>query len=289
MFNVKPNHMIKVKRSQRLAFTMLSLAALLTVIILFGILFYIMSQGFSVISMEFLFTEPRSMGTEGGVFSAILGTIYLVALVLLIATPVGVGTAVYLNEYMPAGRFKNIIRFSTELLAGIPSIVFGMFGFIFFVLMLGDHTGGFSILSGALTGVMMILPVIIRASEESLRSVPNTLKEASLALGTTRWYTIKKIVLPFALPGITTSIILSIGRVIGETAAFLLTLGGSLLVATSIFDGSRTLALHLYLVAMETGDLQMALGSGAVLIILIIIINFTAAGLFKLLVRRFST
>jgi phosphate transport system permease protein len=288
MFKVKPNHLIKVKRNQRIAFTLLSLAAALTVLVLFAIVFYIMSQGFSVISMEFLFDEPRSMGAEGGVFPAILGTIYLVVLVMLIATPIGVGTAVYLNEYMREGRFKKILRFATELLAGVPSIVFGMFGFIFFVIVLGDYTGGWSILSGALTGVIMILPVIIRASEEALRSVPGPLKEGSLALGTTRWYTIKKIVLPLALPGITTSLILSIGRVIGETAAFLLTLGGSLLFAQSIFDGSRTLALHLYLVAMETGNMQMAMGSGAVLIILILIINFAAAGLFKLLVRRFS-
>ncbi|WP_240452184.1 phosphate ABC transporter permease PstA [Virgibacillus sp. YIM 98842] len=288
MFKVKPNHMIKVKRNQIFAFTLLSLAAALTVLTLFAIVFYIMLNGFSVISMDFLFDEPRSMGTEGGVLPAILGTIYLVVLVMIIATPIGVGTAVYLNEYMPEGRFKKILRFATELLAGVPSIVFGMFGFIFFVIVLRDYTGGWSILSGALTGVIMILPVIIRASEEALRSVPDPLKEGSLALGTTRWYTIKKIVLPLALPGITTSLILSIGRVIGETAAFLLTLGGSLLFAQSIFDGGRTLALHLYLVAMETGDLQMAMGSGAVLIILILIINFAAAGLFKLLVRRFS-
>ncbi|AXF57903.1 phosphate ABC transporter permease PtsA [Salicibibacter kimchii] len=281
--------MIKVKRNQRAAFTLLSLAAALTLLTLFGIIFYIMSQGLSVVSMEFLLEEPSSMGQEGGVFPAIMGTIYLVALTMIIATPVGVGTAVYLNEYMPEGRFKRILRFATELLAGVPSIVFGMFGFIFFVLMLEEYTGGFSILSGALTGVMMILPVIIRASEEALRSVPNALKEGSMALGTTRWHTIKKIVLPLALPGMTTSLILSIGRVVGETAAFLLTIGGSLLLVTSVFDGTRTLALHLYLVAMETGDLEMALGSGAVLIVLILIINFVAAGLFKLLVRRFSS
>lgn len=289
MIDMKPKHMIKVKRNQVLAFTMLSLAAGLTVLLLLAIVFYIMSQGLSVISMEFLFDEPRSMGAEGGVFPAIVGTIYLVGLVILIAAPIGVGTAVYLNEYVSEGPFKSVIRFATELLAAIPSIVHGMFGFIFFVIVLGDYTGGWSILSGALTGVIMILPIIIRTSEEALRSVPSSLKEGSLALGTTRWYTIKKIVLPLAIPGITTSIILSIGRVIGETAAFLLTLGGSLLLATSVFDGARTLALHLYLVAMETGNTDMAFGAGAVLIILILIINFTATLLFKLLVRRFST
>lgn len=118
-----------------------------------------------------------------------------------------------------------MIRFTTEALAGIPSIVFGLFGFVFFVILLEPYTGGWSILSGSLTGVIMILPVIIRASEEALRNVPNPLREGSLALGTTRWYTIKKTVLPVAIPGILSSIILSIGRVVGETAAFLLTLG----------------------------------------------------------------
>src|SRR5690625_2506237 len=288
MVEIKPNHMMKVQRNQRVAFTLLSLSAAFTVLILFAIIFYIMAQGLSVISWEFLFDEPRRMGTEGGIFPAIVGTIYLVALIILIAAPIGIGSAIFLNEYINEGPFKSFLRFGTELLAGIPSIVHGMFGFIFFVIILGDYTGGWSYLSGALTGVVMILPIIIRASEEALRSVPNGLKEGSLALGTTRWYTIKKVVLPLAIPGITTSIILSIGRVIGETAAFLLTLGGSLLLATSIFDGSRTLALHLYLVAMETGDTQMAFGSGAVLIILILIINFAAAALFKLLVKRFS-
>lgn len=288
MVDIKPNQLIKVKRNQVFAFTLLSLATAITVLILLAIVIYVMSQGLSVISMEFLLESPRKMGTEGGIFPAIVGTVYLVGLVILIAAPIGVGTAVYLNEYMRDGRFKSILRFATELLAAIPSIVHGMFGFLFFVIALGDYTGGWSILSGALTGVVMILPIIIRASEEALRSVSNNLKEGSLALGTTRWYTIKKVVLPLAIPGITTSIILAIGRVIGETAAFLLTLGGSLLLATSVLDGGRTLALHLYLVAMETGNAEMAFGTGAVLIILILIINFAAIGLFKLLVRRFS-
>jgi len=288
MFELKPNHLIKVERTQKVAFTLLSLAAAFTVLLLFAILFYVMSQGLSVISLEFLLDSPRSMGEEGGVFPAIVGTIYLIALVILIAAPIGIGTAVYLNEYISDGPFKSTIRFATEILAGIPSIIHGMFGFLFFVILLADYTGGWSILSGALTGVIMILPIIIRASEEALRSVPDELKHGSLALGTTRWYTIKKVVLPIAIPGITTSIILSIGRVIGETAAFLLTLGGSLLLATSVFDGARTLSLHLYLVAMETGNTEMAFGSGAILIVLILIINMAAAGIFKFLVNRFS-
>ncbi|HHU19543.1 MAG TPA: phosphate ABC transporter permease PstA [Bacilli bacterium] len=280
--------MSKVKRNQWIAFGLLSLATAFTIVILLAILFYVMSQGLEMISWEFLTENPRNMGAEGGIYPAILGTIYLVGMTLLIATPIGVGTAIYLNEYTREGPFKRTIRFTTEALAGIPSIVFGLFGFVFFVILLEPYTGGWSILSGSLTGVIMILPVIIRASEEALRNVPNALREGSLALGTTRWYTIKKTVLPVAFPGILSSIILSIGRVVGETAAFLLTLGGSLLLPRTIFDGSRTLSLHLYMVAMETGNMDMALGTGAVLIILVLIINFTAGFLFKRLVKRFS-
>ncbi|SEO43059.1 phosphate ABC transporter membrane protein 2, PhoT family [Amphibacillus marinus] len=280
--------MSKVKRNQIIAYSLLSLAAALTVTILLAIVFYIMSRGLAMINLAFLLEEPRRMGAEGGIYPAILGTVYLVGVTLLLATPIGVGTAIYLNEYIREGLFKKVIRFTTEALAGIPSIVFGLFGFIFFVILLRDITGGWSIISGSLTGVMMILPVVIRASEEALRNVPNPLREGSLALGTTRWYTIKKIVLPLAFPGILTSLILSIGRVVGETAAFLLTLGGSLLIPRTLFDGSRTLSLHLYMVAMETGNMDMAFGTGAVLIILIIIINFLAGALFKRLIKRFS-
>lgn len=280
--------MSKVKRNQWIAFSLLTLATVFTIVILLAILFYVMSQGLEMISWEFLTENPQNMGSEGGIYPAILGTVYLVGVTLLIATPIGVGTAIYLNEYTREGPFKKTIRFTTEALAGIPSIVFGLFGFVFFVILLEPYTGGWSILSGSLTGVIMILPVIIRASEEALRNVPDALREGSLALGTTRWYTIKKTVLPIAIPGILSSIILSIGRVVGETAAFLLTLGGSLLLPRTLFDGSRTLSLHLYMVAMETGNMDMALGTGAVLIILVLIINFTASFLFKRLVKRFS-
>ncbi|MBU5595425.1 phosphate ABC transporter permease PstA [Amphibacillus sp. MSJ-3] len=280
--------MNKVIRKQWIAFSLLSLATAMTVVILLSIIFYVMSKGLGMINVEFLTDSPRNMGADGGIYPAILGTVYLVGLTLLLATPIGVGTAIYLNEYIAESRLKKVIRFTTDALAGIPSIVFGLFGFVFFVILLGDYTGGWSIVSGSLTGVMMILPVIISASEEALRNVPDNLREGSLALGTTRWYTIKKTVLPLAFPGILTSLILSIGRVVGETAAFLLTLGGSLLIPRTIFDGGRTLSLHLYMVAMETGNMEMAFGTGAVLIILILIINFIASILLKKLVKQFS-
>ena len=247
--------MSKVNRNQNIAFAFFSALGILTVCILLLIIAYIFVQGITKISFDFLFSNPRKMGAEGGIFPAIVGTIYLVLTTMIIAAPIGVGAAIYLNEYTSRGRITDMIRFATEALAGIPSIVFGLFGFAFFVILLKPITGGWSILSASLTGVTMVLPTIVRTAEEALKAVPDSLREGSLALGTTKWQTIKGLILPAAMPGIITGIILSIGRVIGETAAFLLTLGGSLLIPQSLFDGSRTLSLHLYMVAMETGKL----------------------------------
>jgi phosphate transport system permease protein len=273
--------MTRVEKQQAVAFTCLGIAALITVIILFAIVSYIMFNGLAVINKEFLLDSPREMGSEGGIFPAIIGTVYLVGATMLIATPIGVGAAIYLNEYTRPSTVTNAIRFATDALAGIPSIVFGLFGFLFFVIILRPYTGGWSIISGAFTGVIMILPLIVRSSEEALKAVSDIYREGSLALGTTRWQTIKRVVLPIAFPGILTGLILSIGRVIGETAAFLLTLGGTLLLPGSIYDGGRTLSLHLYMVAMETGAMHIAFGTGAILIILVIIINATANWILK--------
>ncbi|MHA7964826.1 phosphate ABC transporter permease PstA [Paenibacillus sp. CAU 1782] len=280
--------MNNVARNQKIAFACLSVLGLLTVCILIYIIGYIVSQGLHMISWEFLTTKPRKMGSEGGIYPAIVGTVYLVVTTMIIATPIGVGAAIYLNEYTSRGKITSMIRFATEALAGIPSIVFGLFGFAFFVILLKPVTGGWSILSAALTGVTMVLPTIVRTAEEALKAVPDSLREGSLALGTTKWQTIKGLILPTAMPGIITGIILSIGRVVGETAAFLLTLGGTLLIPQSLMDGSRTLSLHLYMVAMETGAMDVAFGTAAVLIVLILIINLTASWFFRRLIKRFS-
>lgn len=281
--------MNNVARTQKFAFAALSILGLLTVFILIYIIGYIVSQGMHMISWEFLTTKPRKMGSEGGIYPAIVGTAYLVLTTMIIATPIGVGAAIYLNEYTSRGKITAVIRFATEALAGIPSIVFGLFGFAFFVILLKPITGGWSILSASLTGVTMVLPTIVRTAEEALKAVPDSLREGSLALGTTKWQTIKGLILPTAMPGIVTGIILSIGRVVGETAAFLLTLGGTLLIPHSLMDGSRTLSLHLYMVAMETGAMDVAFGTAAVLIVLILIINLTASWFFRRLVKRFSS
>jgi len=280
--------MNNVARNQKIAFGALSVLGLLTVFILIYIIGYIVSQGIHMINWEFLSTNPRKMGSEGGIYPAIVGTAYLVLTTMIIATPIGVGAAIYLNEYTSRGKITSVIRFATEALAGIPSIVFGLFGFAFFVILLKPITGGWSILSASLTGVTMVLPTIIRTAEEALKAVPDSLREGSLALGTTKWQTIRSLILPTALPGIVTGIILSIGRVVGETAAFLLTLGGTILIPHSLMDGSRTLSLHLYMVAMETGAMDVAFGTAAVLIVLILIINLTASWFFRRLIKRFS-
>ncbi len=261
---------------QKIAFVFLWSAAIVTVIILAAVLGYIMYRGLGKLSWDFLTTVPKKMGQEGGILTPLIGTLYFVLLTLIIATPIGVGTAIYFTEYMKDGKLMKIIRFSTEALAGVPSIVFGLFGFAFFVTLLKPITGGWSIVSGALTAAIMILPTIIRTSEEALKTVPRSYKEGSLALGASHFYTIRKVVLPNALSGILTGILLSIGRAVGETAALLLTLGGSLRAINSIFSPTRTLSMHLYLVAMEVGDFDMAFATGVVLIVLILFINILA-------------
>ncbi|WP_213974748.1 phosphate ABC transporter permease PstA [Tepidanaerobacter acetatoxydans] len=264
---------MKPKTVEKVIKVILWLSGLLTFSILATILIYIISRGLSKINIEFLTQLPRRMGMEGGIYPAILGTFYFTAVTILIAAPIGIATAVYLTEYSRQTIWVKAIRFGNDMLSAVPSIVFGLFGFALFVVKLKPITGGWSILSGALTGVFMILPILIRASEEAIKAVPQEYKEGSLALGASREQTVAHIIIPAAMPGIITGIILGIGRVIGETAAFLLTLGGSVLVPHSIFDPARTLAMHIYLTAMEVGALDVAFGTAAVLIITILILN----------------
>lgn len=264
---------MKPKTVEKVIKVILWLSGLLTFSILATILIYIISRGLSKINIEFLTQLPRRMGMEGGIYPAILGTFYFTAVTIFIAAPMGIATAVYLTEYSRQTIWVKAIRFGNDMLSAVPSIVFGLFGFALFVVKLKPITGGWSILSGALTGVFMILPILIRASEEAIKAVPQEYKEGSLALGASKEQTVTHIIIPAAMPGIITGIILGIGRIIGETAAFLLTLGGSVLVPHSIFDPARTLAMHIYLTAMEVGALDVAFGTAAVLIITILILN----------------
>ncbi len=223
------------------------------------------------------------MGREGGIFSTIIGTLALTALAVLVATPLGVGTAVFLREYTKESRISRIIRFGTDCLAGIPSIIFGLFGFVFFVIYLNM---GWSILSGGLTLAAMILPTIICTAEEAIKTIPPTYREVSYSLGGTKWQTVVHAIIPNALPGIITGIILGIGRSIGETAAIILTAGSSLVMPTSLFSPIRTMAVHFYILAREGISMEMAYGTGAVLILLVLLINTVANLLLNRYIRR---
>lgn len=258
-------------------------ASLFIIGLLLAIIAYILREGLPVLSWEFLFDVPRSMGRSGGISSTIVGTLLVTGVALAVATPLGVGTALYLTEYTREGRGTRIIRFSAECLAGVPSIVYGLFGFIFFVIFLGL---GWSALSGGLTLAVMILPTIIRTSEEAIRSVPFIYREVSFCLGGSRWQTIVGVVLPSALPGIATGVILGMGRSVAETAAVILTAGSSLRVPESLFSPTRTMAVHFYILAREGISLERAYGTAALLILVILAINTVANLLVSRMVAR---
>ncbi len=269
------------KFTQIIAFGLLWTTALITIGCLVLIIFFILKEGLPSVNWEFLTTYPKRMGREGGIFPTIIASLYLTVVSLIIATPIGVGTAVFLAEYTRESGVTKVIRFATETLAGVPSIIFGLFGFAFLVTFL--HLG-FSILSGAITLALMLLPTIIRTSEEAIKAVPDSYREGSLALGATKWVTIAQVVIPAALPGIVTGVILGVGRSIGETAAVWLTVGGALRLPISIMDSARPMTLHLYTLAAEGLSLPRAYATSSILIICIWIIN-TAA---NLLMSRFS-
>ncbi len=248
-------------------------ATLLTLAVLVFIVVFVLQKGLAVVNPSFLFTNPQDMGRSGGIFPTLIGTIVLPLLAILIATPLGIGTSVYLTEYTRENILTKIIRFGTDCLAGIPSIIFGLFGFIFFVTTLGM---GWSILSGGLTLAVMILPTIIRTTEEAIRAVPRSYREVSFSLGATRWQTVKKVILPNALPGIVTGVMLGIGRSIGETAAVIFTAGSSLRLPVSLLDSTRTMAVHFYILAREGISSENAYGTAAALIIAVLLVNLSA-------------
>ena len=241
------------------------LAAISVLAVLMFIIVYILAKGISVINWSFLTNIPHDMGRSGGISSTIISTLIITAAAVAIAMPFGIGTAFYLAEYTRENIITRIIRFSAESLAGIPSIIYGLFGFIFFVIQMGL---GWSVLSGALTLAIMILPTIIRTAEEAIRTVPQSYREVSFSLGATKWQTIRKAVLPSALSGIANGIILSVGRCVAETAAVILTAGSAL--------QTRTMAVHFYTLATEGISMKNAYGTAALLIIIIFLINVVA-------------
>jgi len=262
---------MSAKSAQKLALAFIWGSGVITVLILFLIIGYVLARGLPAFSFDFLFTAPKGgLSGEGGISTAIVTTIYLVLLTVSILLIPGIGAAIYLSEYAKDNWLTRIIRYGVDTLAGVPSIVFGLFGFVLFVTTLHFN---FSLLAGALTMVCLLLPTLIRTSEEALKAVPRSHREAALALGATRWQAIWHVVLPSALPGIITGIILCMGRIVGETACLYVTLGGSAAMPTSLLSGGRTLSLHLFYLAMETNAFEKAMATGAVLIIIILIIN----------------
>ncbi|HEY3314333.1 MAG TPA: phosphate ABC transporter permease PstA [Bacillota bacterium] len=271
--------------ANRTAVAILWGSAAVTLGILVFIIGFILVRGLPVLSWPFISESPREMGRTGGILPTIVGTAALTILAVAVATPLGVGTAIYLTEYTRPGPATKIVRFGAESLAGIPSIIFGLFGFIFFVIYLGL---GWSILSGALTLAAMILPTIIRTSEEAIKAVPDSYREISYALGGTKWQTVTRSVLPSALPGILTGVMLGMGRSIGETAAVIFTAGSSLRLPTSLFDPVRTMSVHFYILAREGISMPNAYGTAAILVLSILAINFVAYWLLQRFIARHS-
>lgn len=270
------------RRTQGAAFWVFRLMSLTVVGILLWILGFLVVKGIGVVNWEFLTGMPEEGMTKGGIMPAIVGTLCLVAGSMVFAFPVGVMSGIYINEYAPNNWLVKFIRVMTNNLSSIPSIVFGLFGMALFVNTLGF---GDSILAGSLTLGLLVLPVVIRTTEEALRAIDNSYRNASLALGATKLQTIRKVVLPMAFPNIITGLILSVGRVSGETAPILFTVAAYFLpkLPTSIFDQVMALPYHLYVLATSGTDLQasrpMAYGTALVLILIVLLINLLANGL----------
>jgi phosphate transport system permease protein len=272
---------MKTKIIQNIGFSLLFLCILTTLFFLGAIIYFIAARGTQILSWQFLTDIPRKAMTAGGVAPAIVGTFYLTLGAILFALPLGLACAIYLCEYSPKNAVVNIIRISINNLAGVPSVVFGLFGLAVFVKFFGF---GVSILSGSLTLGMLILPLIISATQEALLAVPQSIREASLSLGATKWQTIKNIVLPTALPGILTGVILSIGRVAGETAPILFTAATFYTrgYPKSIFSEVMALPYHIYALMTEGThpEKQTAIAYGCSLIRLFMVLLVSAVAIF---------
>lgn len=281
--------MTKKRIIQKIAFSLFGMISFLVVAILFVILGFIAIKGMGAISWEFLTAMPDQGMTQGGIFPAIVGTFCLMIGSMIFAFPVGVLSGIYINEYLKDSFLKRFMRMMTDNLAGIPSIVFGLFGMALFVnyLEFGD-----SIIAGSLTLGLLVLPVVIRTTEEALKSVDDSLRVGSLALGATKLQTIRKVVLPVAFPNIITGLILSVGRVSGETAPILFTVAAYFLprLPNSIFDQVMALPYHLYVLTTSGTNIEesrpMAYGTALVLILIVLLINVMASTLRKYLGKK---
>lgn len=255
------------------------LCAGLSVALLVVLLAYVLIKGIGQVNWQFLTTVTSVLKGTVGIAGNLLNTLIIVLITMLIATPLGVGAAVYLNEYARPGRLVSSIEFATETLSGIPSIIFGLFGSMFF----GETLGlGYSLLTGSLTLILMVLPLITRNTQEALKTVPASYRSGALGLGAGKWYMIRTVLLPSAAPGILTGAILAIGRIVGESAALLFTAGSAKALPktlgklfSKIFHSGGTLTIQLYLSATSEGDFDTAFGIAVVLLVLVLCINLT--------------
>lgn len=280
----------KIRISDKILSGLIYVSAFCSIFLLVGIAAFVFIKGISSINWTFLTTAPSALEGTFGVLGNIINTIYIVLITLLIAIPIGVGAAIYLNEYARPGKIVKIIEFTTETLAGIPSIIFGLFGMVLFGNILGL---GYSILAGAFTLTLMILPLITRNTQEALKTVSNSYRIGALGIGATKWYMIRTILLLSAMPGILTGIILAIGRIVGESAALLFTAGSGYLLPRlgehgegllkKILQPGGTLTIQLYL-SMSNAKYEEAFGIAFVLLVIVFFLNFFA----KVLSRKFN-
>ncbi len=253
------------------------ICAAFSVLLLAGIIVYVLMRGAKSVNLSFLTSVTSVLKGTIGIAGNIVNTLMIILITMIIATPVGVGAAIYLNEYAKPGRLVNLIEFTTETLSGIPSIIFGLFGMMFFGQTLGL---GYSILTGSLTLILMVLPLITRNTQEALKMVPVSYRQGAIGLGAGKWHTIRTILLPSAMPGVITGVILAIGRIVGESAALLFTAGSAKALPKTltalfpkIFQSGGTMTVQLYLSATSEGDFDTAFGIAVVLLILVFLIN----------------
>lgn len=256
---------------------LIDLCAMISVLLLVGILGYVFVRGIGSVSWSFLVSEMSSINNTVGIAGNILNTLYIIVITLLLTVPIGIGSAIYLNEYAKPGKLVSAIEFTTETLSGIPSIIFGLFGMIFFGNVLGL---GYSILTGCFTLTLMVLPLITRNTQEALKTVPDSYRTGALGMGAGKWYMIRTILLPASMPGIITGIILAVGRIVGESAALLFTAGsGYMLPKTLSAFGAKlvqpggTMTVQMYL-SMQKGQYDIAFGIAVVLLVMVLLINF---------------
>lgn len=282
----------KKKLSQIMVFGLFRVLSYSVLFFLFAILGFIVYRGFSVISFDFIFSNPEEGMMKGGIFPAIVGTLYLMLGSLIFAFPIGVMSGIYLNEYVKDGYFKRFINHMTNNLAGVPSIVFGLFGMTLFVNKLGF---GDSILAGSITLGILVLPVVIRTTEEALKAIDNSYRVGSLALGATKLQTIRRVIFPQAVPNVLTGLILSIGRVSGETAPILFTVAAYFLpkLPGSVFDQVMALPYHLYVISTSGTNVEesrpIAYGTALVLIFIVLVLNLLANFLRKIFSNKVKT